>query len=144
MDFEKVLKAVGSAPWYRLIGMQPKIDGDKIVVEMNLDESKHYQALGMAHGGAIASVLDSAIGLNVNREVIKHGKTAVTAQLNIHYVRPALKGKIIGTGRAVHIGSKVTVGYGEVRNEDGEIIATGTATFYIVNREMKGSGKGKA
>jgi uncharacterized protein (TIGR00369 family) len=138
MDFEEVLKVVGSAPWYRLIGMEPRIEEDKIIVEMNLDESKHFQALGMAHGGAIASVLDSAIGLNVNKEVVKLGKTAVTAQLNIHYVRPALKGKIVGTGRALHIGSKVTVGYGEVRNEKGELIATGTATFYIVNRGMKG------
>lgn len=118
--------------------MEPRIEEDKIIVEMNLDESKHFQALGMAHGGAIASVLDSAIGLNVNKEVVKLGKTAVTAQLNIHYVRPALKGKIVGTGRALHIGSKVTVGYGEVRNEKGELIATGTATFYIVNRGMKG------
>ncbi|WP_290623690.1 MULTISPECIES: PaaI family thioesterase [unclassified Archaeoglobus] len=138
MDFKEVLKVVGSAPWYRLIGMEPRIEEDKIIVEMNLDESKHFQALGMAHGGAIASVLDSAIGLNVNKEVVKLGKTAVTAQLNIHYVRPALKGKIVGTGRALHIGSKVTVGYGEVRNEKGELIATGTATFYIVNRGMKG------
>ncbi len=136
MDFEDVLKVVGSAPWYRLIGMEPRIEGDRIVVEMNLDESKHFQALGMAHGGAIASVLDSVIGLNVNKEVVRLGKTAVTAHLNIHYVRPALKGKIVGTGRALHIGSKVTVGYGEVRSEKGELIATGTATFYIVNREM--------
>ncbi len=137
MDFEEVVRLVGSAPWYRLIGMEPKIEGDKIIVEMNLDKSKHFQALGMAHGGAIASVLDSAIGLNVNREVVKFGKTAITAQLNIHYVRPALEGKIIGVGRALHIGSKVTVGYGEVRNEKGELVATGTATFYIIDRGMR-------
>ncbi|KUJ92528.1 MAG: hypothetical protein XD40_2276 [Archaeoglobus fulgidus] len=136
-EFEGLLKAVGSAPWYKLIGMVPKIQGDRVVVEMEIDGSKHLQALGTTHGGAIASVLDSAIGLNVNREVVKMGKTAVTAQLNIHYIRPVTEGKIIGVGMPMHIGSKVTVGYGEVRNEEGELVAAGTATFYIIDRRFR-------
>ncbi|WP_456329529.1 PaaI family thioesterase [Archaeoglobus sp.] len=136
-EYEEILSIVGSAPWYRLTGMIPKLLGDRVVVEMELDKSKHIQALGTAHGGAIASILDSAIGLNVNREVVKTGKTAVTAQLNIHYIRPVTEGKIVGVGMPVHIGSKVTVGYGEVRNEDGELVATGTATFYIIDRKFK-------
>ena len=136
-EYEEILSIVGSAPWYRLTGMTPKLHGDRVVVEMEIDKGKHIQALGTAHGGAIASVLDSAIGLNVNREVVKTGKTAVTAQLNIHYIRPVTEGKIVGVGMPVHIGSKVTVGYGEVRNEDGELVATGTATFYIIERKFK-------
>ncbi len=138
MDYESVLKTVGSAPWYRLIGMVPKLQGDRVVIEMEISREKHLQALGMTHGGAIASVLDSAIGLNVNREVVKMGKSAVTAQLNIHYIKPVSEGKIIGVGMPVHIGKKVCVGYGEVRNDEGELIATGTATFYIVDRGFNG------
>ncbi len=137
MEFEELLMAVGSAPWYRLIGMVPKVQGDRVVVEMEIDERRHLQALGTTHGGAIASVLDSAIGLNVNREVVKMGKTAVTAQLNIHYLRPVMKGKIVGVGMPMHIGSKVTVGYGEVRNEEGELVAVGTATFYIIDKKFR-------
>ena len=137
MEFEELLMAVGSAPWYRLIGMVPQVQGDRVVVEMEIDERRHLQALGTTHGGAIASVLDSAIGLNVNREVVKMGKTAVTAQLNIHYLRPVMKGKIVGVGMPMHIGSKVTVGYGEVRNEEGELVAVGTATFYIIDKKFR-------
>lgn len=136
-EYEEILNIVGSAPWYRLIGMTPKLLGDRVVVEMEIDKGKHIQALGAVHGGAIASVLDSAIGLNINREIVKTGKTAVTAQLNIHYIRPVTEGKIVGMGMPVHIGSKVTVGYGEVRTEDGELVATGTATFYIIDRKFK-------
>ena len=136
-EYEEILSIVGSAPWYRLIGMTPKLLGDRVVVEMEIDKGKHIQALGAVHGGAIASVLDSAIGLNINREIVKTGKTAVTAQLNIHYIRPVTEGKIVGMGMPVHIGSKVTVGYGEVRTEDGELVATGTATFYIIDRKFK-------
>ncbi len=128
---EKIIELVSSSPWYRLIGMKPKLEDGKVIVELSLDRDKHLQALGLVHGGVIASVLDSAIGLNVNRELAKFKKTAVTAQLNIHYLRPVREGKITGTGKILHMGSRVAVGYGEVRNEKGELVATGTATFYI-------------
>ena len=130
---KNIIELVSSSPWYRLIGMKPKVEGDRIVVELSLDRDKHLQALGLVHGGVIASVLDSAIGLNVNRELAKLGKTAVTAQLNVHYLRPVREGKITGTGKILHKGSRVAVGYGEVRNEKGELVATGTATFYITS-----------
>lgn len=135
MNYNEIVEVVSNAPWYRLIGMKPKIKDNEIIVEMGIDKAKHLQALRLVHGGAIASVLDSAIGLNVNKELIRSGKAAVTAQLNIHYVKPAFEGKIIGIGKALHIGNKITVGYGEVRSETGELIATGTATFYVVDRK---------
>ncbi len=130
---EDIIELVSSAPWYRLIGMKPRVEGDKVVVELSLNGEKHLQALGLVHGGVIASVLDSAIGLNVNMELAKFKKTAVTAQLNVHYLRPVKEGKIVGSGKILHMGSRVAVGYGEVRNEKGELVATGTATFYITS-----------
>jgi len=126
-----LIELVRSAPWYKLIGMEPHLVEDRVVVELNISRTKHFQALGVAHGGVIASVLDSVIGLNVNKELLQRGKVAVTVQLNIHYLKPALEGKIIGEGKVVHVGSKIVVGYGEVKNSRGEIIATGTATYYI-------------
>ncbi len=129
---ERIAEIVSSAPWYKLVGMKARVDGEGIVVELSLDRERHFQALGLVHGGVIASVLDSAIGLNVNGELAKLNKTAVTAQLNIHYVRPVRGGKIVGRGKVLHIGSRTAVGYGEIRNEKGELVATGTATFYII------------
>ncbi len=129
-----MLDIVASAPWYKLIGMKPKLEGDTVVVELEVKKDKHYQALGTAHGGVIASVLDSAIGLNLNRKLFNEGKVAVTAQLNVHYLKPVTEGKIIGKGKIIHIGSRIAVGYGEVFNERGEKLAAATATFYIVER----------
>ncbi|MEM1867617.1 MAG: hypothetical protein QXY83_02105, partial [Thermosphaera sp.] len=74
---ERWLESVSSAPWYRLIGMKPRFRNGEIVVELDLEE-KHHQVLGVAHGGVVASVLDSAIALNVNKELIKVGRVAVT------------------------------------------------------------------
>ena len=127
---QEFLSRASSSPWYKLIGMKPRIvDGD-IVIELDLDEGKHIQALGTAHGGVIASILDSAIALNVNKRLVGTGRVAVTAQLNVHYLRPVSKGRIVGIGRPVHIGSRIAVGYGEARVED-DVVAVATATLVI-------------
>jgi uncharacterized protein (TIGR00369 family) len=131
---ERLLEFVGTAPWYRHIGMKPRLVGDRIVVELDVKKSVHFQALGMTHGGVIASVLDSAIGLNVNKNLFPEGKAAVTAQLNINYLKPVYEGKIYGEGKVISMGSNIAVGYGEVKNENGEVVASGTATFYITIR----------
>ncbi len=128
------LEAVASSPWYRLIGAKPKLENGKVVVELDVSKSKHHQAFGTAHGGVLASVLDSAIGLNINVKLLEFGKSAVTVQLNIHYLKPIVEGKIKGIGEVVYIGSKIAVGYGEIIDERGEKIATGTATFYILEK----------
>ncbi|MCQ4152920.1 MAG: PaaI family thioesterase [Archaeoglobales archaeon] len=130
---EEFVKLVGSAPWYRLIGMEIKRKEEGISVEIKVEE-KHLQALGMVHGGAIASILDSAIGLNINKELIGKGKLAITSQLNVHYLKPVSGGKIIAKARPLFIGSKVAVGYGELKDEKGETVAVATSTFYITTR----------
>ncbi|MET1125059.1 MAG: PaaI family thioesterase [Archaeoglobaceae archaeon] len=131
MGFEDVVRAIASAPWYKLTGMVPRVCEDGVVVEMEVGE-KHLQALGAVHGGAIASILDSAIGLNINRELAGSGKIAVTSQLNVHYLRSVRRGKLVAKAKPLFIGSKVAVGYGELRNEEGELVAAATATFYIL------------
>jgi uncharacterized protein (TIGR00369 family) len=90
----------------------------------------------VAHGGVIASVLDSAITLNVNKRLVRTERVAVTAQLNVHYLRPVFKGKVVGVGRPVYIGTKTAVGYGEARVE-GDVIAMATAVLVIRRREER-------
>ncbi|MEM2214135.1 MAG: PaaI family thioesterase [Candidatus Nezhaarchaeales archaeon] len=126
---ERWLENVSLAPWYRLIGMKPRFRGGEIIIELDLEE-KHHQALGVAHGGVVASVLDSAIALNINKELIKVGKIAVTAQLDVHYLKPASKGKIVGVGRPLYIGNRTAVGYGEAMIGD-DLIAVATALLVI-------------
>lgn len=134
---EEWLNIVSSVPWYKLIGMKPKIRNGEVIIELDLEEDKHHQALGVTHGGVVASVLDSAIALNINKELIKAGKVAVTAQLNIHYLRSISTGRIIGVGRPLHIGSRTAVGYGEAMI-DNELVAVATALLVVREAQLRG------
>jgi acyl-CoA thioesterase len=131
---QEYLLRASSSPWYKLIGMKPRIVNGEVVVELDLDEEKHLQALGTVHGGVIASVLDATIALNIIKRLVESEggsvRVAVTSQLNVHYLRPVSKGRVVGVGRPIYIGSKIAVGYGEARVEN-DVVAVATATFVI-------------
>lgn len=116
-----------SAYWKHL-GMRVVIGGDgKAGVELEVTE-KLLQRLGNMHGGALASVIDSAIGVAINQQ-LRPEEDAVTVELKINYLRPVNKGKIRGEGKVIQIGQKIIVAQGEIINESGEIVAIGMATF---------------
>jgi acyl-coenzyme A thioesterase PaaI-like protein len=47
-------------------------------------------------------------------------------------LRPAVPGRITGTGRVVHRGGSIAFLAGELRDDEGEVLATATATARII------------
>ena len=103
-------------------------EGDRLIGHVTLDR-RHEGAPGFAHGGAVATILDEALGT----VVVAQGRPAVTGRLEVHYRRPVLLGSRYAIqARAGKIdGRKI-----EVRGEllDGDlVIAEATAVFIQVD-----------
>ena len=97
-------------------------------LRLQIDE-RHLRTLNMLHGGVTATLLDTALGYAVMSLAAK-GFHAVTAQLNVNFTRPAMKGdRLEATGRVLHAGNLTAVASGEVRNAGGQLVATATGTF---------------
>jgi uncharacterized protein (TIGR00369 family) len=60
------------------------------------------------------------------------GEFAPTLELKVSFLRPASPGRIIGTGRVVHRGGSIAFLAGELRDDTGDVLATGTATVRII------------
>nr|WP_294865181.1 PaaI family thioesterase [uncultured Pseudogulbenkiania sp.] len=84
---------------------------------------------GEAHGGVIASMLDSVMGL-ASRSTNGSWENRGTVTLNIQYLQPGY-GRLVAEGRLLHAGQSISFAEGEVRNSNGEIVAMGIATFKI-------------
>jgi acyl-CoA thioesterase len=98
------------------------------VLQLRVDEL-HLRTRGIAHGGVIASLLDTAMGIAVATKLPESCLT-VTAQLNVNFIRPAWKGEnlqILGTVR--HSGQTTAVAQGEIQTESGVLVATSSGTF---------------
>lgn len=97
---------------------------------------QHLRNLGIMHGGVLATLLDSVMGMAAG-SLAAEEQFVVTVQLNMNFVRPAWEGEsLVATGEVCHKGKQTAVARGEVRTASGNLVGIGTATFlYILHTD---------
>ncbi len=88
--------------------------------------------IGTLHGGICATLLDSAMGCAVH-SALPAGVGYGTLELKVNYIRsvPTDGRRLVATGRTIHVGGKTATASGEVRDEEGRLIAHGTTTCSV-------------
>jgi len=95
-------------------------------------DERHYNGLGIAHGGLAATLLDSALGVAINA-MMPAGKVFTTLEMKINYVRPmtAEVGEVRCEANVIHVGGRVATAEGRIVGEGGKLYAHGTATCML-------------
>ncbi|MBK4784428.1 MAG: thioesterase family protein [Pantoea sp. Pent] len=95
------------------------------------------------HGGVIASVLDVAAGLvcvshalsrqqSISEEELRQRLSRMgTIDMRVDYLRPGRGERFVATSSLLRAGNKVAVARVELHNQQGDYIATATATYLI-------------
>jgi uncharacterized protein (TIGR00369 family) len=89
---------------------------------------------GTVQGGLLCAMLDSATALALYA-VLPADSTALTANLNVSFLKPAKLGSFTATSRLVSRDERNAETAGELRDEDGVLVATATARLRIVWRK---------
>jgi uncharacterized protein (TIGR00369 family) len=89
------------------------------------DELKQNQ--GVVHGGAVASLIDTASAFAILTKLAPEERVTTT-DLTIHYLRPITVGRLIATARIIRGGRRVFVVNVEVANED-RLVATAVTGY---------------
>jgi uncharacterized protein (TIGR00369 family) len=100
-------------------------------------KAHHLNRRGVAHGGVITSLLDSALGAAVISSVPEDWWVATTS-LTTQFLDGVGEGKLIASGRVVRRGARVAFATGEVRDGDGRLVATASGTWHLWNRRPDG------
>jgi len=90
--------------------------------------------LGSVHGGAIATLLDSAVGCAVHT-TLPVGVGYTTLELKVNYVRgiPADGGTLLAEGTVIHRGGRVATAEARLTSAaDGRLFAHATTTCLIL------------
>ena len=117
----------------QLIGLQIEdIEKGKATLTLPFNE-KLLQSANMIHGGILSVLIDSVIGTAI-RTVLDENTFAVTAEMNVNYFRPAMKGTIRAEGNVLNKGKTLAVGSANIFSEDGKLLATGRATYVVKER----------
>jgi uncharacterized protein (TIGR00369 family) len=95
-------------------------------------DERHYNGLGIVHGGLAATVLDSALGCAIN-SMMPAGKIFTTLEMKINYVRPIRRetGEMRCEASVIHVGARVATGEGRIVDREGKLYAHGTATCML-------------
>jgi uncharacterized protein (TIGR00369 family) len=139
--FPQVVVPADAAPFLDLLQTGPIEAGDgKARLELAVRQ-QHLRPLGIMHGGVVAALLDTVIGVAAFSQA-PADHYAVTVQLNVNFIRPAWEGEtLLATGEVLHTGRQTAVGRGEVRNAAGILVASGSATcMYLPHTEQTRSG----
>ncbi|WP_435006662.1 PaaI family thioesterase [Tundrisphaera lichenicola] len=129
-------------PRHFLESLGVKADGEgRLILEV---AETHLRSLGLVHGGVIATLLDSVMGMAAARSSpVEH--YLVTAQLNVNFIRPALDGEtLIAFADVRHVGRRTAVAQGEIRTDSGSLVATSSATFVYVAHDDRTRGQSES
>jgi uncharacterized protein (TIGR00369 family) len=128
---EELRERVRTSPFHRWAGMELVSVGDgQAEVALELGEH-HFNPQRIVHGGIIAAIADTAIGLAL-RSMLPPGMTHRTAQLNVHFLAKGGGDRVTAQGRSLHLGRRMGYGEAEVTDSDGRLLARATATFIVL------------
>ena len=120
----------GRIPYVRLLGMEflGAARGEARVALELRDELTRNE--GLMHGGAVASLMDTASAFAV-MSLLEPGQSTVTIDLMIHFLRPVLRGRIEARARVLRAGRRIATLSIDVTDETGKLTATATTTYLI-------------
>ena len=121
-----------SAPCHHLLGrrvLSAERDSGQSEVRFEAPPSMS-NGTGSVQGGFLAAMLDSAMGAAL-ATVLQEGERPPTLEMKINFIKPAQVGTIAGSGHVVHRGKSVAFIEGQLRDESGSLLATGTSTNLI-------------
>ncbi len=122
---------VDASPFHQWVGLELRSVGNgeaELVMDLR---PQHFNPQGIVHGGILAALADTAIGLAL-RSRLRPGLTHRTAQLNVHFLAKGEANRLVGKGRAVHTGQRMGYGESEVLDASGRLLARATATFIVL------------
>ena len=119
-----------TCPYYTLLNMKIlEVKDGYARLTMKLEE-KHLQFLKTVHGGAIASLADSAAAWatvgSAGLETIP-----LTVEMKINFLAPVESGLLVAEARIVHKGKTISLSDVEVKDNEGRMIAKSLVTYYL-------------
>jgi uncharacterized protein (TIGR00369 family) len=134
IDFLRAVKSgtLSPAPMVQLVGLTPELAEEGRVIFSMLPAEFQYNTMGVVHGGAIATLVDTALGCAV-LSTMPQGASHTTVELHMNFVRPVTEatGRITCEAIVLHSGRRIATAEAKVRDEAGTLYAHASTTCSV-------------
>ena len=86
------------------------------------------QLQGVMHGGAIASLIDTAVAFAIVGGS-EPGARFTTVEMKVNYLRPISEGRVTAEARLIRDGRRIVVAECDVHDSQGRLAAKGLLTY---------------
>jgi uncharacterized protein (TIGR00369 family) len=126
---ERLFALIDGAPFVRHMGMRiSDLAWGRAAFEMTAAEFR-LQPFGVAHGGNIATLIDTATFWACYLAMDSDDDGLATVDLKLNYLAPARVEALRCTGTLIKAGKTLSYAEAEVRGADDRLIAHGTSTL---------------
>ena len=135
IDFMRAIRdgRLPAPPIARLMGFSlVEVEPGRAVFEVVPGE-KHYNPIGVVHGGVAMTLLDSAMGCAVHTQMpLGSGYTTLEAKTNLVRAITAETGKLRAIGITVHVGKRMATAEGRLEDASGKLYAHASTTCIVL------------
>jgi acyl-CoA thioesterase len=115
-------------PFAKLLGIEiESVEPGHAVLSMNVRDDLKRNG-GIAHGGAVAALIDSAMAFAI-MPMLAENEHTLTVDLTIHYLRPLTEGSSRASARVVRAGRRVVTVSAELFDHQDKLAATAISTY---------------
>jgi uncharacterized protein (TIGR00369 family) len=124
----RIQKSLSSVPYIKLLGIELEHVGRgtaTLVMPVRKDLTQNH---GVVHGGAVASLIDSATAFAII-PLLAAKERVTTVDLTITYLRPVSSGKMKAVAKVIRAGRRLIAVSAEVFDSEGTLTATALSTY---------------
>jgi uncharacterized protein (TIGR00369 family) len=127
-EVARLREVFARVPYARLLGME-FVGAERGAATFALEVREELTRMGgIAHGGALASLLDTAAAFAAQTLLAPVERTG-TVDLTVHFLRPATAGRVEGRARVLREGRRILIISAEATDQAGLLVATATTTY---------------
>ena len=125
------MRTLDDVPFAKLLGIELESQEPGVaVLSMKLRDELMRNG-GIAHGGAVATLIDSAMAFAI-LPLLAENEHSMTVDLTIHYLRPVSEGSARAIARVVRAGKRVITVSAELFDSNEKLAATAISTYLRV------------
>lgn len=133
---EGMKKPLTIAPFGKHLGIEILEVGEGVAQLKMPYRNELTNPAGNLHGGAIATIADSAMAVAIGSVLGTPGRH-FTVKLEIRYKAAVTDGVIIAEAKVTRRKQRLFLGEAVIKNEDGQVIATAAGTFMVTDSDAK-------
>ncbi|MCU1265604.1 MAG: phenylacetic acid degradation protein [Acidobacteria bacterium] len=126
--FERLRAVLDEVPFAQFLGIElvtAKHGSATLRLALRRDLIQNY---GLLHGGAMASLIDTATAFAIVSQLTQPEKFT-TVDLNVNYLRPITEGSATCTARVIRAGKRILTLAAEVHDDAGNLVAIALSTY---------------